>query len=326
MNVGNVLWKIPVTATFKYTNKDSRRELEVKEVDAGCGCLSVEWTKEPVGRGEQGEIKITYNSMMLGHFDRYIDVYTNSSDKPTRIRMKGNITTGGRDASLYELFPYRIDNICLNTNNVEFPDVSRGDSTHTYIEVLNDGEEVYEPILMHLPAYITARAIPAMVARGRRGKIELTLHGDKIPNLGLNQTQIYLARYMGDRVNTGNDITVSGVLLPDVNEIKNYYGSPRFSISATELRLGKIGNKKKVKGTVVIKNKGTSALTLNTIQAFNQALSVSLPKRELQAGEQLKMTITVDAKYLGLSKAEPRVLIITNDPNHVKEVVTVLFE
>ena len=31
---------------------------------------------------------------------------------------------------------------------------------------------------MHLPSYITARAVPQMLARGRKGRIELTLHGD----------------------------------------------------------------------------------------------------------------------------------------------------
>lgn len=327
VDVGNVLWKIPAIATFRFTNKDGKQDLKVNDVDAGCGCMSVEWTREPIGKGDEGEIRITYNSMMLGHFDRYVDVYTNISEKPTRIRVKGNVTTGGSSAAaLSELFPYRIDNICMNTNNVEFPDVSKGDSTKAYIEILNDGHDVYEPVLMHLPAYITAKSVPAMVARGRRGKIELTLHGDKMPNLGLNQTQIYLARYSGDRVNTGNDITASAVLLPDVNTMEKGSNAPRFGISSTELNLGKLGKKNKAKGTVTIKNKGNSTLTLSNIQAFNQALSISLPKREIQPGEQIKMTITVDTKYLGLSKAEPKVLIITNDPDHCKEVVTVTFD
>jgi len=34
----------------------------------------------------------------------------------------------------------------------------------------------------------------------------------------------------------------------------------------------------------------------------------------------------VDAKFLGLSKAQPRVLIITNDPQRPKAVVNVNFE
>ena len=75
-----------------------------------------------------------------------------------------------------------------------------------------------------------------------------------------------------------------------------------------------------------LSNKGNGVLKLNKIQAFNQAITVSLPRTELQPGEEVKMQVTVDARFLGMSKAQPRVLIITNDARHPKEVVNVHFE
>ena len=39
VNAGSTLWKKPVTAVFKFTNKD-KNPLVVRDVDAGCGCLS----------------------------------------------------------------------------------------------------------------------------------------------------------------------------------------------------------------------------------------------------------------------------------------------
>ena len=325
IDMGKLLWKTPATATFRFSNKDGRTPLRIKDVDAGCGCLRVEWPEGTVSKGTKAEIRIVYDAQLLGHFDRYIDVFTNQGPKPVRLRLKGHVTDGGEQA-IERAFPYRIDNVCLSTNNVEFPDVHKGDSTKAYIEVLNDGTEVYSPQLMHLPSYITAKAKPEMLARGRKGKIELTLHGDQMPSLGLNQTQIYLARYSGDRVGTGNDLTVSAVLLPDMHEAEQTAQHPSFSISTTELRLGKLGKKSKLKGKVVIENRGTAPLTLSNIQAFNQAITVNLPKRELRPGESITMNITVEAKYLGLSKAQPRLLIITNDPKHSKEVVNVIFD
>ena len=325
VHVGNVLWNSPVTATFQFSNRDGRQPLLIREVDAGCGCLSVVWPKNAVSKGTKEKIQITYDSKMLGHFDRFIDVYTNASERPVRIRMKGCVTQGEQQ-DLEELYPYRIDNIGLNTNNIEFPDVHANDSTKVVLEVLNDGTEVYKPQLMHLPAYITAKAMPEMLARGRRGKIELTLHGDLMPSLGLNQTQIYVARYSGDRVGTDNDLTVSAVLLPDMQEAEKAVNQPDFRLSTTELKLGKLGKKSKLKGKVIIENKGTETLKLSNIQAFNRAVSISLPQRELKAGERMTMNVSVEAKYLGLSKAQPRILIITNDPKHCKEVVNVVFE
>ena len=324
VNAGNTLWKRPVTAVFKFTNKD-KNPLIVREVDAGCGCLKPEWTTTAVHKGEDGEIRVTYDAQMLGHFDRYIDVYTNAGGKPARVRMKALVSTGEKK-TVEEAYPYSIGDILLNTNNVEFTDVNAGDSAKVEIEIMNNGKEVYTPMLMHLPSYLTATYSPEMIARGRRGKIELTLHSEKLPDFGLNQTSIYLARFSGDKVGTENDIAVSAVKLPDMHYAEGYAKKSEFHISTTELNLGKLGKKTKLTGKIQLSNRGVGVLKLNKIQAFNQAVTVSLGKTELQPGESVTMKVTVDARFLGMSKAKPRVLIITNDTKHPKEVVNVNFE
>ena len=324
VNAGATLWKRPVTAVFKFTNKD-KTPLFVREVDAGCGCLKPEWTTTAVQKGEDGEIRVTYDAQMLGHFDRYIDVYTNAGGKPVRVRMKALVSTG-EVISVEELFPYSIGDILLNTNNVEFTDVNAGDSAKVEIEIMNNGKEVYTPTLMHLPSYITAKYQPEMIARGRRGRIELTLHSENLPDLGLNQTSIYLARFSGDKVGTENEIAVSAVKLPDLHNAEGFSRKPDFNISTTELNLGKLGKKSKLTGQVKLSNKGNGVLKLSKIQAFNQAITVSLGKTELQPGEDVTMKVTVDARFLGMSKARPRILIITNDTKRPKEVVNVNFE
>jgi len=324
VNAGTTLWKRPITATFKFSNKD-KNPLIIKDVDAGCGCMTTKWTNGNIQKGELGEISITYDAMLLGHLDRYIDVYTNQGNKPARIRMKALVSEREKH-TIEELFPYRIDNICLSTNNIEFPDVHANDSAMVTIEILNDGQEVYTPRLMHLPSYITAEMKPEMLARGRQGKIELTLHGDKLMNYGLNQTNIYVSRFAGDVVGSNNELMVSSVLLPEINKYSASGAEPSFYISTTTLNLGKLGNKKKLTGSVRLKNNGSAPLTIDNIQAFNQAITVSLPKRELQPGESTTLKIEVWAKYLGMSKAEPRVLIITNDSKNPKEVLNIKFE
>lgn len=324
INNGSTAWKQPVTATFKFTNK-GKLPLVIKSIDAGCGCLTPSWTKGQIEKGQSGEIQITYDAMQLGHYDRYIDVFTNASDEPEQIRLRGVISSGNRK-TFEDEYPLCIDNIYLNATSVEFKEVSKRDSTKAYIEVYNASKDVYTPTLMHLPSYITAKAEPEMLARGRKGKIELTLHGDKLNDLGLNQTNIYVARYAGDTVGKNNEINVTAILLPDqVNESMQAQ-KPAFEISTKELNLGKLGKKKKLTGTVIIKNNGSAHLRIDRVQAFNPAIMVNLPESDIFPGESVKMQITVQAKYLGMSKAQPRVLLITNDPNHPMEVLTVLYE
>ncbi len=341
---GTTLWKTPVTATFTFTNKE-RTPLVIKDVDAGCGCLSVDWTKTPVEKGGKGEVKVTYDAKLLGTYDRFIDVYTNGSAKPVKVRMSGRISNV-EEINVDEMFPYVIDNVRVSTNNIEFPDVYGGDSATVKIEVYNAGREVYTPQLMHVPSYITMDIKPKLLAAGRRGVIELTVHGDLVPELGLNQTSVYVPRFPGDKVGTNNDIEISTVKLSDVQLDNNSKVAPRMKLSTTELVLnshgrfanavgklgikpdflGKVGIKTKMQGVVTITNRGNAPLTLTNIQAFNRAITVSIPNTTIAPGQKAQMKVAVDSRFLGMSKAQPRILIITNDPKMPKAVINVKFE
>lgn len=320
----NTLWKHPVTAVFKFTNK-GKEPLVVNSVDAGCGCLSTNWTKGKIERGETGEVIVTYDAKMLGHFDRIIEVFTNESEYPATIRMKGVVSVGESSTAETE-YPYCIDDICLSASSIEFAEVTKRDSTTAVLHVYNGTKDSYSPTLMHLPPYITAKAEPEVLAHGRKGTITLTLHGDGLNDLGLNQTNIYLSRFPGDKVGKDNDINVSAILLPEMVTAGTQAKKPVFELSNDEIYLGALGKKKKLKGTIKITNSGNAPLQIDRIQAFNPGLTVSVPSTLILPGESVKMNIMVQAKFLGMSKAQPRVLIITNDPNHPKEIVTVKFE
>lgn len=324
VNAGTTLWRRPVTSVFQFTNK-GREPLVVTEVDAGCGCVDVDWTKGEIAKGEKGTITVTYDAQLLGSFDRVINVFTNGEDTPARIRFKGVVSTGEK-ASVADLFPHQIGDIMLNTDNIEFPDVHKGDSATVQLEILNASSEVYSPQLMHLPPYITAEYVPAMLGRGRRGVINLTLNTENMASVGVNQTNVYLARYSGDRVGEDNAIVVTSVLLPEVKKTSESLLDPSFHVSSNVIDMGRLGRKKKLSGKVTITNKGTGVLNLESIEVYNRALQVSLPRRTLVPGESIKMKVTLHAEYLSHSKAQPRVLIITNDAERQKEVITVKFE
>ncbi len=323
VNVGTTLWRKPVTAFYRFTNKD-REPLVVRDVDPGCGCIDVKWTEGNVMKGNSGEIAVTYDAEMLGTIDRIINVYTNAEESPVSIRLKGKVSTV-EDVDLKELYPYSIGNVMLSTDNIEFPDIRKGDSTTVSFEIFNGGEEVYTPQLMHLPAYVSAEYIPEMLGRGRRGTVMLTLHADRMNTMGVNQTNIYMARFPGDKVGDDNVLTLTSVLLPPVPH-STLLSSPAFSLSSNIIDMGKLGTKKKKSGKVKITNNGRGPLKIETLEVYNQALQVSLPKRTLMPGESITMKVTLHAKYLGISKAQPRVLLITNDPNRQKETVTVRYE
>ena len=80
------------------------------------------------------------------------------------------------------------------------------------ILVANTSNEVYTPVLMHLPPYLEADAVPERIGKKGTGKIKVTLDTDKLPKFGLTTATVYLSRFPGDKVSEENSIPVSAVL------------------------------------------------------------------------------------------------------------------
>lgn len=73
---------------FKSTGKSP---VVLSNVRSSCGCTVPEWPKEPIKKGETGKIKVTYNTRLIGSFAKSITVYTNASEAPIVLIIKGKV-------------------------------------------------------------------------------------------------------------------------------------------------------------------------------------------------------------------------------------------
>lgn len=74
---------------FVFTNTGTEPLIIVNCVK-GCGCTSVDWTKDPILPGKKGMIKATYNTKKTGSFSRGVDVYSNDlNNLRINLRLKG---------------------------------------------------------------------------------------------------------------------------------------------------------------------------------------------------------------------------------------------
>ena len=172
-------------------------------------------------------------------------------------------------------------------------------------------------MLMHLPPYLSAKAVPEVLGRGKNGKIIVTLDTEKLPKVGITRTSLYLSGYPGDKVGSDNEIPVSTVLLPDFSGLTEQQKNnpPQISLSTTQLEFPPLKPKQKKSQNVIITNTGKTDLVIQDMQVFNIALAVNLKKTVLKPGESAKLKITVLGENLSRVKGTPRVLMITNDPN-----------
>ena len=321
IDCGNVMFDTPVTVKFDLQNK-GRRTLVIKDVRPGCGCTTVDYPRTNIAPGEAFAISATYDARQMGHFSKDIAVYSNASDRPFFLTIRGQVSETVTE--FMGTFDYTLASIQADKNNIEFDNVNRGDRPVSKIRIHNTTNKEISPTVMHLPAYLSATVSPTTIAPGRQGVVTLTLDSKKLRDYGLTQTSVYLGMYPGDKVGANKEITVSSVLLPDFRDMTDTQlaNAPKLNLSANEVNMN-FGNKKKRTETITIENVGRSLLDISSLQMFTVGLSVKLNKTHLNPGETTILKITADARTLKSARSKPRVLMITNDPEQPKVVIDI---
>jgi hypothetical protein len=321
VNCGPVGYESPVTAVFELRNAGGKK-LRISDVKVSCGCTVVDYPRNDIAGNTTFQIRMTYDSRQLGHFVKQAAVYSNGSAKPVMLKMKGVVMAEVQDYA--GEYAYSIGDLRMDKNELEFDDVNRGEQPVQEIHILNAGTTTCQPNLMHLPPYLKAHMAPEQLAPGRTGKMTVTLNSELLNAFGLTQTTIYMAQNPGDKVSKSNDIVVSAVLLPSFAHLaeSEKLRAPHLELSAEQLDFD-FNGRQKMKGEIVLTNTGRTALNISSLQMFTVGLKVTLSKRELKPGESTKLKITGINKDLKKARSKPRVLMITNDPDKPKVVITI---
>ena len=323
VDCGQVVFRKPVTAEFMLKN-DGHKPLVINNVLKSCGCTEVDYPKTGIAAGESFVIKAVYDAKQMGTFTKQVCLYTNADEEPFILSMRGKVV--GSVVDFAGSYDEMLGVIKSDAQEVEFDDVNRGDRPVQRIHIFNPTDEVMEPVVMHLPDYLHAFVSPSKVAPHHSAEISFVLDSKKLRDLGLNQTSVYLGERPGDKIAPEKEIVVSAVLLPGFDNMTPAKKAlaPKMEMSTTDLNLGSFNGKKKLKGEILITNKGKSELDIRSMQMFTMGLQVNLKKSKIQPGETVKMKVTAVAADLKKSRVRhPRILMITNDPDHAKVVVKI---
>ena len=321
VNAGRTGFMQPITATFQLRNKGLRKLL-IESVKPDCGCTAIEYPKE-VGAGDKFEIKMTYDAKMLGHFQKMAAVTSNGSKKPVYLTMRGIVVPELVDYT--GTYPLAMGELLLDKNDLEYDDVNKGDTPMQEIHIFNNGEKTMHPNVMHLPPYLSATVKPEMLEPGKGGTVTITLNSDKLRDFGLTQTSVYLAKELGEKVSQDNEIPVSAILLPhlqDYDELSKGL-APHLQMSQTDIDFTDFGGKSKKTVDVILYNTGKTRLKISSMQLFTGGLKVTLGTQTLEPEQTTTLKITGIAKELQALRTKPRILMITNDPDHAKVVINI---
>jgi len=76
---------------FKFKNMGDE-PLILSNLRSSCGCTVPEWPKDPIKKAKEGIIKVKYNTRIVGAFSKTIVVYSNGSEEPVYLKIKGVVT------------------------------------------------------------------------------------------------------------------------------------------------------------------------------------------------------------------------------------------
>lgn len=324
LNVGQVMFRQPVVAEYELHNASSR-DFSIKKVLSSCGCTTVDYPEGIIRGNSDFTLRATYDAKQMGHFEKQIGIYTDGGSDPFMLTLKGIVVDEVIDFT--GDYPLSLGDLLADQNEIMFDDVNRGDRPMAKIHILNNTDQTVQPIVMHLPNYIKAEVSPSKIRPGRSGVALITLDTRFVSDYGLTQTAVFLGKNPGDRAAPNKRINISAVLLPSFSDLTDTQLAlaPRIQLSTTQLNLGPFNGKKKLKGEIDIQNIGHSTLDITKLQMMTVGLQVSLNKTKLAPGEYAKLKVTAVERDMRLVR-NPRVLMITNDPEQPKVVIEVTAE
>ena len=86
------------TYEFQFTNTGTE-PLVLSNVRSSCGCTVPKWPREPINAGETASIEVKYNTTRVGSFNKSITVYSNASEQPIVLQIKGKVEPAATEAA-----------------------------------------------------------------------------------------------------------------------------------------------------------------------------------------------------------------------------------
>ncbi len=88
-NFGFVKKGEKVVLQYKFTN-EGNQPLVITETKVECSCTTVKWPKDPIAPGQKATVEVTFDTTSTyDRQDRTVEIFSNASSSPAKIRFKG---------------------------------------------------------------------------------------------------------------------------------------------------------------------------------------------------------------------------------------------
>lgn len=308
--------------------------LVITRITASCGCTQPEWTKEPIGAGKTGEVKVTYNPKgRPGPFYKTISIFSNGQKGSYSLAIKGNVTP--KPAGPVFTYPYSIGDLKLHTKTILYSTIRPDETTGEKINILNDGKA---PLTIHLgkvPHYLTVQAQPSVLKPGETGEITILMNAEAAKRKGRVSVELPVQIESGDKKETTGDIQIAANIIDNFSKLTaaEKAKAPVAQLSRTLLEFGQLPDKSsiipliggRVSENIEITNTGKSPLIIYSFTSDDERLDLSGGKKEIKPGATATFKVSIRPKEIK-TKLEALINVVCNDPNGPVRLIKVTAE
>lgn len=158
---------------FKFTNTTGV-PVQIKNIDAPCGCTVPQWSKNVVPPNEQGNVKVLLRvNQLSGYFSRGIKVFTNISEEPILLLVTGRVL---RNYRYNDPFKNKAGHLLSDKTEFNFGKITVGKEIQTDIKFINNSfRDTIQFTIKKKPKYLKVEQTKTTVVPGNNSMITLTI-------------------------------------------------------------------------------------------------------------------------------------------------------
>lgn len=311
-------------ASHAFTVKNTgNAPLVITRITASCGCTQPEWSKEPIGPGKTGEVKVTYDPKgRPGPFYKTVSIFSNGKKGSYNLAIKGNVTPKPTQPAF--TYPYSIGDLKMHTKTILYSSIREDETLGEIISVKNEGKTSMTIELGKLPHYLNAQVNPATLQPEEVGQITILMDAKEVKHKGRVSAELPVTiRSVGQKDASGT-IKIAANIIDNFSKLNTSEKTqaPIAQLSGTLLEFGQLPDKRsivpliggKVSGVFEITNAGKSPLTIYSVTCDDERLDLSGGKKELKPGARATFKVSLRPKDVK-TKLEALINVVCDDPN-----------
>ena len=311
--------------TFEFTNTGNV-PLELKSVQASCGCTTPDWTRTPIAPGEKGTVTAAYSTVgRPGQFSKTITVTTKTEPEHREVlTIRGNVLK--KEPTLEEQFPLIVGGLRFKSKFVNLDNIEYDQEKIETVEFINTSNEDIKISAFGAKKYMEVNIFPSTVKPNEKGALAVTFYAKKRNDYGPQNEQFGII-LNGKKVESPEFMfTAFGVITERFTEEQR--NNPPVYELAKAIELGEVAVNAKATAETTITNKGNSPLIIRKIsfeRADEKFITVSAPSKPIEPGKSAIIKVTLNAKNLPLGAKNNNLVLIVNEPKDTRKIIPVSY-